>query len=530
MTEAERPEMTLRDYWRVLVRRKWIVLAGMVAAVAPAVTLSILQDPQYRADAEIIIRTGSGESVFNTGTQTNRDPDRIIANEISVLEGDVVREKVKETLQLQQDPPEVSGVARADTDVVTVSVESGDPQTAARLVNAYIDAYSDVKTDTAVKDFEKASGELQDSIGDLQAQIDDLDAAIETADDAQAATLETQRRALIDRQDSLRETLDKLRIDAGISTQAAEVVRPAEPPTTPFAPTPIRTAVLALVVGLLFGLGAAFLVDYLDQSIKHPGDLEKLRTEHPLLAVVPIVQTDSPLPISISNPADLSVESYRSLRTSVQFIGIERDAQVVQVTSAMPGEGKTTTSTNLAVVLAQTGATVVLVDADLRRPRVHQVFNIDASIGLTGNLVGEPIDLTLQTVEGGLDVIVAGSVPPNPSEMLSSRRMADLISELKQRYDYVIVDSAPTLPVSDAMALSRQVDGVLMVVQAGRVGLPQVRQALATLEQVNAPILGLVLNRVSEAGATDAYGYGYGYGSGYGAAPAPTSSVANDAE
>ena len=129
--------------------------------------------------------------------------------------------------------------------------------------------------------------------------------------------------------------------------------------------------------------------------------------------------------------------------------------------------------------------------------------------------MGEPIDLTLQTVEGGLEVIVAGTVPPNPSEMLSSRRMADVIGELKKRFDYVVVDSAPTLPVSDAMALSRHVDGVLVVVQAGRVGLPQVRQTLATLEQVNAPLLGLVLNRATESSGTDGYGYGYAYG-GYG--------------
>ena len=520
MSEAERPEMTLRDYWRVVARRKWIVLAGIVAAVVPAVVLSVLQDPQYRAEAEIIIRTSRGDSVFGTSTQTN-NPDRIIQNEISVLEGDVVYAKVKENLQTTEDPPEVKGTARTDTDVVVVTVESSDPQTAARLVNAYIEAYSDVKTDQAVSDFEKSSEQLQGSITDLQGQIDDLDNQIDDASPTEAATLESQRRSLLDRQDSLRETLDKLRIDAGISNQGAEVVRPAEAPDQPFAPTPVRTAVLAFIVGLLFGLGAAFLIDYLDQSIKHPGDLDKLRSQVPLLAVVPLVPAPDNRPIALSAPNDLSVEAYRSLRTSVQFLGIERDVQVIQVTSAMPGEGKTTTSTNLAVVLAQTGASVVLVDADLRRPRVHQVFAIDGSMGLTDNLVGEPLDLTLQTVEGGLEVIVAGAVPPNPSEMLSSRRMTDFISELKKRFDYVVVDSAPTLPVSDAMALSRQVDGVLVVIQAGRVGLPQVRQTLATLEQVNAHILGLVLNKVVEADTIDGYGYGYGGYGGYAPKVAP---------
>lgn len=516
MTEAERPEMTLRDYWRVVMRRKWIVVAGVLAAVVPAVVLSLLQDPQYRATAEVIIRTSNSDSVFNTGSQANRDPDRVIQNEISVLEGDVVLAKLKGNLGLALDPPGVKGTARTDTDVVAVSVESGDPDTAADLVNAYIEAYSQVKTEQAVKGFEDASNQLQDSITTLQGQIDDLETQIDdAATDAEASTLESQQRALLDRQDSLRETLDKLRIDAGISNQGAEVVRPATPPKVPFAPTPVRTAVLALIVGLLIGLGAAFLVDYLDQSIKHPADLEKLHSAIPLLGVVPLVPAPDHRPIALSTPNDLSVESYRSLRTSVQFLGIERDVQVLQVTSAMPGEGKTTTATNLAVVLAQTGATVVLVDADLRKPRIHQVFGLPASIGLTDNLVGDPIDLTLQGVEDGPEVIVSGPVPPNPSEMLSSKRMTEVIKDLRKRFDYVVVDSAPTLPVSDAKALSRQVDGVLIVVQAGRAGLPQVRQTLTTLEQVNATILGLVLNKATETDVDGSYGYGYGYG-GYG--------------
>ncbi len=526
MTEPERPEMTLRDYWRVIARRKWIVLAGMLAAVVPAVALSVIQEPQYRASAEVIIRSSAAQSVFGTGGQTVRDPDRIIQNEISVIEGDLVYARLKENLGLTVDPPEVRGSARADTDVVTLSVESGDPSTAADLVNAYIVAYTDVKTEQAVSNFEQASNELQTGITELQAEIDALDAQIEGADAVQAVTLESQRRSLLDRQNVLRETLDQLRIDAGIATVGAEVVRPATPPTTPFAPTPVRTAVLALIVGLLIGLGAAFLVDYLDQSIKRPADLDKLRTPHPLLSVVPVVPAPDSRPISMSAPGDLSVESYRTLRTSVQFLALEREMKVIQVTSAMPGEGKTTTSTNLAVVLAQTGAHVVLVDADLRRPRVHQVFGIDGSHGLTNLILGEMLELTLQSVDG-LDVVVAGSPPPNPSEMLSSRRMTDVIAELKRRYDYVVIDSAPTLPVSDAMALSRQVDGVLLVVQAGRVGLPQVRQALATLEQVNAPLLGLVLNRAEEAEARDGYGYGYGGYGGYGATPtsAPASAT-----
>ena len=167
----------------------------------------------------------------------------------------------------------------------------------------------------------------------------------------------------------------------------------------------------------------------------------------------------------------------------------------IQVTSTRPGEGKSTTAANLAVVLSQTGANVVLVDADLRKPDLHRMFAIDGSNGLTNNLAGDPMELTIQRITDQLWVIVGGPVPPNPSELLTGRRMDAFADELSRRFDYVIIDSAPLLAVSDAAALSRHVDGVLLVVQAKRVSLPQLRESLATLDRVGAPLLGIVLNR-----------------------------------
>ena len=265
------------------------------------------------------------------------------------------------------------------------------------------------------------------------------------------------------------------------------------------------------MVGTLLGLGAAFFIDYLDQSIKNPEDLDKVGTDLPLLAVIPLVPSPDNRPIALSKPDDLAVESYRALRTNVQFLGLERDVKVIQVTSGMPGEGKTTTATNLAVVLSQTGATVALVDADLRRPRISQIFAVDGSRGLTDNLTGETVDMTLYPLDEHLSVIVSGRVPPNPSEMLSSRRMAAVVGELRKRFDHVVIDSPPTLPVSDAVALAQHVDGVLVVVQAGQTPIPQVRRTLAALVQVNAPVLGLVLNKAHERSDTAEYSYGYGY-------------------
>jgi capsular exopolysaccharide synthesis family protein len=215
----------------------------------------------------------------------------------------------------------------------------------------------------------------------------------------------------------------------------------------------------------------------------------------PVLAVVPTVNTRDNRPVAIAAPDSPPVEAYRNLRTNVQFLGIERKMRLIQVTSTRPGEGKTTTAANLAIVLSKAGANVVLVDADLRKPDLHRMFAIDGSNGLTNNLAGDPMELTIQRITDQLWVIVGGPVPPNPSELLSGRRMEAFCEELARRFDFVIIDSPPLLAVSDGAAVSRHVDGVLLVAQSKHVSLAQMHESLAILERVGAPLLGVVLSR-----------------------------------
>jgi polysaccharide biosynthesis transport protein len=508
MSVGERPEMSLRASWRLIVRRSWIVLAAIIATAAPAIALSLRQPSVYEADADMLIRVSPGESVFGSGQQSI-NPDRLVQNEIAVLEGDLVYARLKENLGLDDDPPGASGSGLTDADVITVSVRSGDPQTAATLANAFIDAYIDVKREQAVDGMVAASAELQTKINGLQSRIDTLDAQIDSSSTDDDSDAEVDRRSLVDQQALFRQRIDQLQVDAVLSGGNAELVRPASAPVTPIKPTPARTAMLASVVGLLLGLGAAFLIDHLDDSIRSADDLARLGTDLSVLAMVPNVTGRDSRPLSISDPVNPAVETYRNLRTNVQFLGIEGRVRSIQVTSARPGEGKTTTAANLAVVLSQTGSTVVLVDADLRKPDLHRLFGVDGSNGLTNNLAGAPMELTIQRITDQLWVIVGGPVPPNPSELLSGRRMEAFVEELSRRFDYVIIDSAPLLAVSDAAALSRHVDGVLLIAQSKRVSIPQLRESLATLERVGAPLLGIVVTRAKvDTSVTGEYEYG----------------------
>jgi non-specific protein-tyrosine kinase len=348
-----------------------------------------------------------------------------------------------------------------------------------------------------VDGLERAGEQLQATVDELQVQIDSMDPA------------SPQRTSLIAQQGTFKERLDQLQIDAALTTGGASVVQSADLPIDPVEPRPIGTAVVAVIVGLMLGLGAAFVVEYLDDSLRRTEDIKAI-TGLPVLAVVPVEPPPDNRPIALSEPSEFAVEVYRGLRTSIQFLGLDTPLRVIQVTSSLPGEGKTTTATNLAVVLTQAGFDVVLVDGDLRRPCVHEVFSVPLRPGLTETLVAaETVEMAISHLDR-LHVVPAGSMAPNPSEMLSSTRFAALVKQLSSRYQYVIIDSAPVLPVADSLALSRAVDGVLVVGQANRTSKKTLNEGLSRLHQVGAPVIGLVLNRAAER-SSQGYGYGYGY-------------------
>lgn len=515
MDAADRT-VTLRDYWRVIVRRKWIVATAVSMALCASVLMSALQEPIYEGEAQMLLEPRSGNAVFQQSQELAvQNLDRAIQTEIQVLEGQLVRTRVRDDLGLGSLPPEVNATAIGSTDVVSVRVRSADPAVARTLADAYVTAYTSTRREHAVDDLLSAGRELEVKISELQGQVDGIDASIAAEPQreraAMASALAAQRQALINQEATFKERLAQLQVDAALTTGGASVVRSAETPDEPVVPNPFRDVALAAAIGLVLGLAAAFLIDHLDDSLRAATDLEELGGP-PVLAAVPVEPPPDHRPIAISEPHAFAVEIFRGLRTNIQFLGLDAPLRIIQVTSGLPGEGKTTTASNLAVVLVQAGHRVVLVDADLRKPQLHETFAVPATPGLIEILLGELIELVINHLDHGLDLVTAGGVPPNPSEMLSSTRIATLLSDLAERFDYVIVDSAPILPVTDSIALSRAVDGVLVVAQAGRTSRRHVAETLVRLERVGAPVLGLILNQATtRRGDTGVYGYGYRY-------------------
>jgi non-specific protein-tyrosine kinase len=499
--------MTLRDYARVVAGRKWVVIGAVLLSAAVAIGLTATQTPVYAASSEVLVQPRGQDGLFES--QVINLNERAIDTEIQVIEGEAVRTRVQENLGLDDEPPSASASAVGQTDVISIAVRDPNASNAAVLANAYADAYIEMRREQAINELLAASTEVQRAIDDLQEQIDDL------AED------DPRRIGLITQLSNFQTTLDQLRVDAALRTGGAAVIKSATEPAGPIEPTPLKTTTLAAVVGLLIGLGAAFLLDYLDDKVRSEDDVERL-VQRPVLAVVPVDPPPDNRPVAISAPGDDAVEQYRGLRTNLQFLSLDRPISVVQITSSLAGEGKTTTATNLAVVLAQGGHRVALVDADLRRPRVHDVFCLPQSPGFTDLLLGKAAKAVVNhlDIDGGnrLSVFTSGTVPSTPSEMLSSQRAYQLLNEMGGHYDYVVVDSAPILPVSDSVALSRAVDGVVMVAQAGSITEGELVEAIERLDRVSAPVLGLVLNQASRS-SNGTYAYG-----GYSAYASPSGS------
>ncbi len=315
-------------------------------------------------------------------------------------------------------------------------------------------------------------------------------------------------------------SLETLRLSKAQSTPTVMQVETANKPTTPISPKPLQSALLAAAIGLFVTAGFAFLVEFLDDTLKTPDDIKDV-LEIPVIGFIGELkqnskQNEESLGVFVAkNPRSPVAEAFRSLRTNLEYSSVDDPARIILVTSSGESEGKSTVAANLAIVEAQSGKKVVIVDGDMRSPMVHVQFNKSNRKGLsdvvTGKLHIEDVVKPYDQVEN-LFIITCGTIPPNPSELLGSERMSQTLKDLEERFDLVIIDTPPMI-VSDAQILSGKVDGVIFVVIPGQTRAIAALRPIEELRRIGSPVLGVVANKIPKS--RDYYYGGYNYYSPY---------------
>jgi len=496
MSPSSPPESDLRAYGQALARRKWWVIWLTLAGVVGASLYTVITPKQYTSTAQVLVQPSTGPVNLGNTQQTITPTD--VATQIQLATSTPVLAAAEASLKFK---PKVSVTQEGTTNVIAVSATYTSPTHAAQVANAYALAFVTYQRHVAVQNLTTAEGQLQQQINSIAAQL------------GSQSTNSPGAVALGNQEALLKEELAELQVYGADTGGGVELVADAQPPTSPSSPKKKQDIPIGLGAGLVLGLMVGFLVDFLDDTIHSAEELEQLLPGVPVYAVIPMIRTwrdkKTPFTVTLSDPTSVVSEAYRSLRSSLQFASYDDPIRTILITSPGATEGKTSTVVNLGVMLAMNGQSAVLVSSDLRRPRLCQFFSLSEAPGLTSVAVQDvSLEDALQKIEEIplLGVLGSGPIPPNPAELLSSKKMADIMGSLRDRFQFVVLDSPPLLPVTDPALMARLADATLLVVNAGQTKKAQIKRAYEHLVQADAKQLGLVLNEVRK----DA-GYGYGY-------------------
>lgn len=449
--------MELRDYLRIL-RRNWVlIVVTALAGLASGATYSLLQTPQYEATTKVFVSAAGASSVaeLNAG---NSFTQQIVRSYAEVVTTGLVLDPVISELGLDMTAEglasRVSAVATLNTVIVDITVVDNEAEAAAKIANS-------------------VAANLIEVVPVL------------TPPNAE-----------------------------GVVPVKITVAQSATVPTAPVSPRVPLNITLGMLLGLVIGIGVAVLRTLLDQRIRGQRDVE-LVTDRPILGAIAYDPKAKERPLIVhADPLSPRSESFRALRTNLQFVDMGTDRRSFVVTSSIESEGKSTTTANLAIALADSGLNVCVIEGDLRRPKLVKYLGLEGAVGLTDVLIGRAQlgDVLQRWGRNNMYVLPAGQIPPNPSELLGSAAMAKLLRELESQVHIVLIDAPPLLPVTDGAILAKQTSGAIVVAGAGRTQRTQLEAALRVLDSVDAKVHGIVLTMMPTKGP-DAYGYGaYGYG------------------
>ena len=516
--------MEVRQYWAVVRKWLWLILAGILISGGVAYFLSQRPTDHYRATAVLLVQQSTNSELYSSQYQYGTSTSSVA----ELIKQPTVMQELARQIGQSFTPEIMSGrldvKADSSTNLITLSVWDWGPERAAFIANTSATVFVKWYQDAFVNQANQSLGATNNRIAGLEATPD------RTADEeAELQQLRLLRSAWT------------AELGRAMVANAVLIMEPASVPGAPVSHHTWRNVALACALGLILTVGSAFFIEYLDRSVKTPDDISQL-TGLPILGAVVRFKKDKKdrkrecVLMTEVHPKGAVLEGYRKIRTNLQFVSLDKPLHTIAVTSAGMNEGKSTVTANLAIALAQAGKRVILVDCDLRHPTQHHFFHLSntrgftnmlrmrdtvkasGNLGLPGRPLAEQADLSavLQPTDfEGLRVLTAGTSVPNPAELLGSPRVDFIRDQLKREADVVIFDTAPALAVADTAILAAKVDGVVMVVLAGGTTGEALTEAREALTRGSANVIGVVLNGKRIRGRGGYYGY-YGYGGYYG--------------
>lgn len=508
-------ELQLNDYLDIVRRRRLLIAAVAIAAIVLAAAASALQTPQFRAQARVAVDASAGSGLLDDDANVSSNVrDRNLNNEVEFAESDRVRERATETFGSDAD---ATISASGSSDILSFTVVDPDPDVAATIANTFAEAYVTERSIASGERFIAATDVINDRLSSISEERFDLESELENTTDS--ASVQIQLDALANEESRLRGQLNEIDVLSQLnSSTSVAILNAADAPSSPFAPSWIRNIALAIVAGLILGLGTALVLETLDDTVLTKRDLENAADGTPVVGVIP-----SPFKGRFNNRkvyklvtsrSGAFTESFRSLRSAIE-LGQATGTEIrsILVTSANPTEGKSTVAAHLAISFARSGASVLVIDADMHNPTQHKLFGLENENGLAEQLsqIGNAEILTeMASGEGLLSVLPAGSSGSSPADLLRSVPAQEFIEKLTFAFDLVIIDSPPLRPVADTLPLARITDATLLAAMRGQTNAREVDQAMELLARAQTRPLGTVLNSADENDG--GYGYGYGYG------------------
>lgn len=518
--------MEIREYIAPLLKWWWLIVLSTLIAGGTSYYMTQQQPPLYRTTTTIIVGSAAIDDPNPSNSELNIT-QQLASFYVDLANRQSVRSDTKDALGIDA-LPGVMVSALNNTNVIDITVTDTSPERAQAVANELANQLM-LRSPTAQQAAQERDSFVNEQLDSYQAAINEAEQEIREKQESLGELVSASEiREVQNDINSLELGLSSLRRDYATllgSTQqgAINVIRVIEPATLPRRPINSNdklSVLTAAAIGFVLSVSAAFVLEYLDDTVKTSKQVSRLIGLPALADIVRLRDAGNGL-VTIAHPRSPASEAFRVLRTGIQYSSLDNPNRTMLVTSAMPVEGKSTIAANLAVVLAQAGHRVLLVDSDLRRPSQHNIFDLPNKRGLTSLLLdfdpdkGEDDvryliqDIAQVTRVGGLKVLTSGPVPPNPSELLGSAKMKTAVNALLSHFDYLIFDSPPVLSVTDAVVMSTQVDATLLVVRANKSRRSQVQHSAEKLRDVHANLIGVIVNSLppKEAGIGSYYYY-----------------------